>query len=359
MSDDPPPPDFTVTSELPLTGRATTASISPDPPRFPGDLDDDRAAAADAPGSAPDPDGLFGPWPILDVETVPDRGSPPPPIVLEGAILPYEVEAATTGALGRLRAALATGRDHVEPLYRRQAAVGGAVLLILAVVVALTFPRSWSDPDPGLPVEAGTGDDGRSPDGDARSTGGLVEPVSTAAGEPASPTAQRLTARRVTGASGPAPTVTVAGAKPTTPPVETVTTTAVAGPGTSVAIGGCSGPVALLGCDGGPPVTVAATTGASATVGPIEEPTTTAAGRLVTSATPVRTTVRRATTTTLRPATTAQATTTTAVPTTATTTTTTTSAPTTTAPPAESSTLPTQVANCTPNGAPEPGLPLC
>ena len=394
MSDDPPPPDFTVTSEVPHNGTSVIPS-NPQPPRHPSD--EAAPGAVGPPPASPGSGGLFDHGPVLGLDDgaladhdpiqdpVQALAVPPVPIMLEGSVRSYDEDPGPDKAFTRVRTLVATGQDHVESLYRRQAAVAGAVLVVLAVVGALTFPRSWGDHDPGLPVEAGPGE----PDDPATggsTLNGVIEPVTSDVGIPAAPTTQQLSARlvarsREAAVSRPAGPAGGDGSGEE-PPATTIPVAGVNGGETSATVGICGDPLPVVGCiSKAPTVTEPATTGPSATVGPIEEfPVTTVVGRVVTTVPPAptkpvitkkptattekptATTIEPATTekptTTIEPASTEKPTTTLDPATTSPTVTTETTAPigVTTAPPAstdpvESPTPPTKVSDCTPGAS--------
>lgn len=141
MSDDHSPPDFIDTADFPLDESALkhvpvpTLAIDPQPP------------GAGVTGAT-----LFAEARPLGLET--SRDYP----VEDGSILEGTPRGRSTTdpqpePVGPLKAALAAGRDHSRPLYRRQSTVAAAVLLVLAGIVGITFP--WSEINFDSEVEAG------------------------------------------------------------------------------------------------------------------------------------------------------------------------------------------------------------
>ncbi|MEM9564995.1 MAG: hypothetical protein AAGA93_20395 [Actinomycetota bacterium] len=241
--------------------------------------------------------------------------------------------------------------ERAQFLYRRQTAIAGMTLAVLLTIGAVTFPRSWGDPGPGLAVATG---DGQVDPTVGRTVAQLVEPNTRAEdainrGEVASPTTvrspiERPLATRSATAAPDAPTTSPLPELPVPTVDPSVDTSATVGSSSSSTTT-CPVPGAAVDCQ--PTTTVAVievtTTASTVAAVPSTEATTTSStttSRPTTTRPPTttrRTTTTRPTTTTrrtttTRPTTTTRRTTTTRPITTTTTTesTTTTTDPTTT-----------------------------
>ncbi len=247
--------------------------------------------------------------------------------------------------------------DQAHPLYRRQTVLAGFLLLVLLIVGAVTFPRSWGDPGPGIAVEtdrsgttadpAAPNADGVGPIVDSSPTGdeganrgaiaGTLGSRDRSSGRPAATTSTSGSA----GGSDASTTTTSLG-------TETSATVGPSGPSTS-----CPGAIPVAGCTttrpdpGGPTTSLIEVSTSSTRASVVSSSTTTTRATTTTRpATTRRTTTTARPTTTTRPSTTRRTTTTRPTTTTTRPTTTTTEATTTTT---EATTTTTEATTTTEN----------